>query len=82
MEAIEEVLKSLVARGLDGAHIFTSIFLHKVRVLSASWGKMWDYERGESQEELWGSGAPGLWKWLDGLIMGETCRAISGPSPY
>ena len=35
VEMIEEVLKGLVARGLDGACVFATIFLRKVRVLSA-----------------------------------------------
>jgi hypothetical protein len=52
MEAIEEVLKGLVARSLDGARIFATIFHRRVRVLSALRGKMWDYECGEPQEEL------------------------------
>ena len=52
VEMIEEVLKGLVARGLDGARIFATIFLRKVRVLYALRGKMWDYEYGEQQEEL------------------------------
>ena len=52
MEMIEEVLKGLVARGLDGARVFATIFLHKVRFLCALRGRMWDYEHGKSQEEL------------------------------
>ena len=35
VEMIDEVLKGLVARGLDGARVFATIFLRKVRVLSA-----------------------------------------------
>ena len=49
---IEEVLKGLVARGLDGARVFATIFLRKVRVLSTLRGKMWDYEHDEPREEL------------------------------
>ena len=33
--AIEEVLQGLVARGLDGARVFATIFLRRVRILSA-----------------------------------------------
>jgi len=47
--AIEEVLQGLVARGLDGARVFATIFLRRVRDLSARRGKMWDYERDEPQ---------------------------------
>ena len=57
---VEEVLQGLVARGLDGAHVFATIFLHRVRVLSARRGKMWDYERDEPQEELREDGGDGL----------------------
>ena len=39
MEAIEEVLKGLVTRGLDGARVFATIFLCKVRVLLRSGGR-------------------------------------------
>ena len=42
VEAIEEVLKGLVVHGLDGARVFATIFLRKVRVLSVFLGKMWD----------------------------------------
>ena len=52
VEVIEEVLKGLVARGLDGARVFATIFLRKMRVLSALRGKIWDYEHDEPREEL------------------------------
>ena len=42
MQAIEEVLKGLVVHGLDGAPVFATIFLRKVRVLSTYLGMMWD----------------------------------------
>ena len=51
VEMIDEVLKGLVARGLDGARVFATIFLRRVCVLLAWRGKMWDYERNEPQEE-------------------------------
>ena len=82
MEAIEEVLKGLVARGLDGACVFATIFLRRVRVLSASRGKMWDYEHDEPREELQDHDSSGLWWWLEGMIAGETRRSIGGPSPF
>jgi len=52
VEAIEEVLKGLVARGLDGGRVFVTTFLRRVRILSASRGKIWDYECDEPREEL------------------------------
>ena len=79
---IEEVLKGLVARGLDGARVFATIFLCKVRVLSARRGKMWDYERDKPQVDLQDPGSSGLWRWLDGMIAGEGCCPIGGPSPF
>ena len=81
VEMIEEVLKGLVARGLDGARVF-AIFLRKVRVLSALRGKMWDYEHDEPREELQDPSSSGLWRWLDSMIAGEGCRPIGGPSPF
>ena len=39
VEMIEEVLKGLVARGLDGACVFATIFLRKVHILSALRGE-------------------------------------------
>ena len=57
---IEEVLQGLVAHGLDGARVFATIFLRRVRVLSARRGKLWDYEHDEPQEELREDGGDGL----------------------
>ena len=82
MEMIEEVLKGLVARGLDGARVFATIFLRKVRILCALRGRMWDYEHGESQEELQDPSNSGLWRWFDGMIAGEGRRPIGGPSTF
>ena len=82
MEAIEEVLKGLVARGLDGARVFATIFFRRVHVLSASRGKMWDYEHDEPREELQDPDSSGLWRWLEGMIAEETRRSIGGPSPF
>ena len=82
MEMIKEVLKALVARSLDGARVFATIFLRKVRVLSALRGKMWDYEHEEPREELQDPDSSGLWRWLEGMIAGEGRRAIGGPSPF
>ena len=82
MGVIEKVLQGLVARGLDGARVFATIFLRRVRVLSVLRGKMWDYERGEPQEELQDPGSSGLWWWLEAMIAGETHRSIGGPSPF
>ena len=82
MEAIEEVLKSLVVRGLDGARVFATIFLRKVRVLSALREKMWDYKHDEPRDELQDPSSSRLWRWLDGMIMWEGRRPIGGPSPF
>ena len=82
MEVIEEVLKGLVARGLDGARVFATIFLCKVRVLSAQRGKMWDYEHDELHGDLQDPGSSGLWRWLNYMIAGEGRRPIGGPSPF
>ena len=82
MEMIEEVLKGLVSRGVDGARVFATIFLRKVRVLSALRWKMWDYEHDEPREELQDHDSSGLWWWLEGMIAGETHRSIGGPSPF
>ena len=82
MEAIEEVLKGLVARGLDGARVFATIFFRRVHVLSASRGKMWDYEHDEPREELQDPDSSGLWRWLEGMIAGEGRRPIGDPSPF
>jgi hypothetical protein len=71
-----------VARGLDGARVFATIFLRRVRVLSARQGKMWDYEHDEPQEELRDPASSGLWRWLDGMIAGEGRRPIDSPSPF
>jgi len=79
---IEEMLKGLVARGLDGARVFATTFLRKVRVLSVLRGKMWDYEHDEPREELWDPDSSGLWRWLEGMIAGEGRRSIGGPSPF
>ena len=81
LEMIEEMLKGLVARGQDGARVFSTIFRRKVRVLSALRGKIWDYEHDEPPEELQDPGSSGLWRWLDSMIAGEGCRPIGGPSP-
>ena len=82
MEAIEEVLKGLVARSLDGACVFATIFFLRVRILSASRRKMWDYEHDEPREELQDLDSSGLWRWLEGMIAGETRRFIGGSSPF
>ena len=82
VEVIEEVLKGLVARGLDGARVFATIFLRKVRVLSALREKMWDYKHDEPRDELQDPSSSGLWRWLDGMIMWEGRRPIGGPSPF
>ena len=82
MEMIEEVLKGLVARGLDGASVFATIFLRKVCILCALRRRMWDYEHGESQEELQDPSNSGLWRWLDSMIAWEGHRPIVGPSPF
>ena len=79
---IEEVLKGLVARGLDGARVFATIFLRKVRVLSVLRGKMWDYKHDEPREELQDHSSSGLWRWLDNMIAGEGRRPNGGPSPF
>jgi len=75
-------MKGLVARGLDGAHVFATIFLRKVRVLSALRGKMWDYEHDEPREELRDPDSSGLWRWLKGMIAGGGRRPIGGPSLF
>ena len=82
VEVIEEVLKGLVARGLDGARVFDTIFLRKVSVLSALREKMWDYKHIEPREELQDPDSSGLWRWLDSMIAGEGRRPIGGSSPF
>ena len=82
MEVIEEVLKGLGARGLDGARVFATMFLRKVCVLSTLQGNMWDFERDEPREELQDPGSSGLWRWLEGMIAGENRRSIGGLSPF
>ena len=82
MEAIKEVLKGLVARCLDGAYVFATIFFLRVRILSASRRKMWDYEHDEPRKELQDLDSSGLWRWLEGMIAGETRRFIGGSSPF
>ena len=76
------MLKGLVARGLDGAHVFATIFLRKVRVLSTLRRKMWDYEHDEPREELQDPGSSVMWRWLDSMIAGEGRRPVGGPSPF
>ena len=82
MEMNEEVLKGLVARGLDGARVFATIFLRKVLVLCTLRRKMWDYEHDEPREELQDPDSSGLCRWLDSMIAGEGHRPISGPSAF
>ena len=78
------MLKKRMALGLDSVRLFATIFLREVHAFSASQGKMWDYESGESVEQLQYPSVHGvrLWKWLEGVIMGEARRAIAGPSLF
>ena len=84
VEAIEGVLRGLVARGLDGVCLFATIFFRQVCALSTARAKMWDYGSGELPEQLQFPGAHGakLWGWLETMIQGEVHRAVAGPSPF
>ena len=49
---IEDVLKERVSQGLNGVHLFATIFFRRVHALALHRSKMWDHAHGESLEQL------------------------------